>query len=135
MGTPSTSSATPAPARPRSWLAAFLSFLFPGLGQAYNGETGLAWMLAAPVLVLVAVCALVIVFATPELLARLFDVRFLIGLIVLDAVLLAWRLVSVLQAHAARPHPARSGATVVTSEQVPVPCRTALWKYVGLGLT
>lgn len=115
MGTSSTSPATPPPARPRSWLAAFLSFLFPGLGQAYNGETGLAWMLAAPVLVLVAICALVLVFATPELLARLFDVRFLIGLIVLDAVLLAWRLVSVLQAHAARPHPARSGATVVTS--------------------
>ncbi|MGZ8562081.1 MAG: LCP family protein [Candidatus Limnocylindria bacterium] len=105
----------------RAALAAFLSFLFPGLGQAYNRQSGLAWVLAVPVLVLVAASAVVLVAGTPQLLARLFDVRFLVGLIVLDIVLLAWRLVAVLQAHGRRARPAlRSGPTWVTAALVTV---------------
>jgi LCP family protein required for cell wall assembly len=84
---------------PRASLAAFLSFLFPGLGQAYNGESGLALLLAAPVVLLIALVALVLALGSSLVLARLFDVRFLIGLIVLDLVLLGWRLVAVMQAH------------------------------------
>lgn len=100
----------------RASLAAFLSFLFPGLGQAYNGQSSLAWLLAVPVLVLVAASVLVLLAGTPVLLARLFDVRFLLGLMLLDAVLLAWRLVAVMQAHGHRARPAlRSGATWATS--------------------
>ena len=34
-------------------IAAFLSFLFPGLGQAYLGERRLAVILALPVLILI----------------------------------------------------------------------------------
>jgi len=83
----------------RALLAAFLSFLFPGLGQAYNRQPGLAWVLAAPVLLLVATILLVLAVGTSQLFARLFDIRFLIGLIVLDAVMLAWRLVAIVQAH------------------------------------
>lgn len=107
--------------KPRPSLAAFLSFLFPGLGQAYNGQAGLAWLLAIPVLLLVGTVSLVLLIATPQLLARLFDVRFLIGLIVLDVVLLGWRLVAVLQAHGhpVRP-PLRSGATVATAVLVTI---------------
>ncbi|HTI29811.1 MAG TPA: LCP family protein [Methylomirabilota bacterium] len=102
----------PPPSRPRAWLAAFLSFLFPGLGQAYNGEAGLAWLLAVPILILVAAIVGILILDSSQVLAKLFDIRFLIGLIVLDVVLLAWRLVAVLQAygHATRPA-ARSGAT------------------------
>ncbi len=96
-------------ANPRASLAAFLSFLFPGLGQAYNGESGLAWILAAPAFLLVAAVVGALAVVGSGLLARLFDIRFLVGLIVLDLALLGWRLVAVMQAHghhagAARRH-------------------------------
>jgi polyisoprenyl-teichoic acid--peptidoglycan teichoic acid transferase len=79
-------------------LAAFLSFLFPGLGQAYNGQSGLAWLLATPVFFVVAGIAIGI--AGSIALSRLLDLRFLLGLVVLDAAILGWRLVAILQAHA-----------------------------------
>jgi LCP family protein required for cell wall assembly len=111
----------PLPAAHRASLAAFLSFLFPGLGQAYNGQRGLAWLLAAPMLVLVAALAVVLLVGTSPLIARLFDVRFLIGLVVLDTVLLAWRLIGIVQAHGYRARPRlRSGATWATAVVVTV---------------
>lgn len=106
---------------PRASLAAFLSFVFPGLGQAYNGQSGLGWFLAAPVLVLVAGIVVVLLAGTSQLLSRFLDVRILVGLIVLDTALLGWRVVAVLQAHG---HRARltlgSGATWVTAALVTV---------------
>ena len=98
------------PAGLKASLAALLSFLFPGLGQAYNGQAGLGWVLAAPVLMLVAAVLLALAIGTSQLFARLFDVRFLIGLIVLDVVLLVWRLVAIVQAHLHRAGPERSRA-------------------------
>jgi LCP family protein required for cell wall assembly len=105
----------PAQSGLRSSLAAFLSFLFPGLGQAYNRQSRLAWLLGAPMLVLILGAGLVWVASPSHLLARLFDIRFLVGLVMLDAIVLVWRLVGVLQAygHGARPR-IRSGATWVT---------------------
>ena len=98
-----------------------MSFLFPGLGQAYNGQSGLAWILAAPVLVLVAGIIVVFVEGTSSLLTRLFDIRFLIGLVVLDIALLGWRLVAVMQAHGYRAAPSfRKGATWATAVLVTV---------------
>ncbi len=106
---------------PRASLAAFLSFLFPGLGQAYNGEAGLALLLAAPVVILVALVVLLLAMGSSLVLARLFDVRFLIGLIVMDLVLLGWRLIAVLQAHGHWDRPTfRSRATWVTALLVAV---------------
>ncbi|MGZ6213501.1 MAG: LCP family glycopolymer transferase [Candidatus Limnocylindria bacterium] len=106
---------TPAP-NPRAALAAFLSFIFPGLGQAYNRQSGLAWLLAVPILILVGAAAIVGLLGPSRLLARFFDVRFLVGLIVLDLVLLAWRLVAVVQAHGRRERPSsRSWASWVTA--------------------
>ncbi|HET8571328.1 MAG TPA: LCP family protein [Candidatus Limnocylindria bacterium] len=96
MSTPSTPQR---PANPRASLAAFFSFLLPGLGQAYNGQSGLAWILIAPVLLLVVFVAAVLLFAGSGLLARMLDSRFLIGLIVLDLALLGWRLLAIIQAH------------------------------------
>jgi LCP family protein required for cell wall assembly len=83
-------------------LAAFLSFLFPGLGQAYNGQTRLAWALAAPIFLLVAGVALLLVARPSGLLAQLLDIRLLVGLIVLDMSLLGWRLLAIAQAHTER---------------------------------
>lgn len=106
----------PLPSGARASLAAFLSFLFPGLGQAYNGEAGLAALLAAPVVVLVGLVVAVLALASSNVLARLFDFRFLIGLIVMDVVLLAWRLIAVMQAHGHWAPPTfRSRATWATA--------------------
>jgi len=79
-------------------LAALLSFLFPGLGQAYAGQPRLAAIFAAPVLLLVlAVVAVATLFAT-QLRNELLSSSFLVGAIVLDLALMAWRLASVGQA-------------------------------------
>src|SRR3989304_2207388 len=64
-------------ANPRASLAAFLSFLFPGLGQAYNGDSWLAWILATPAFLLVAGVALALATVGSSLLARVFDTPFL----------------------------------------------------------
>jgi LCP family protein required for cell wall assembly len=87
---------------PHAPLAAFLSFLFPGLGQAYNGQTGLAWVLAAPIFLVVAGVAIGI--AGSIALSRLLDIGFLVGLIVLDLGVLCWRLVAIVQAHTRLEH-------------------------------
>ena len=101
---------------PRAPLAGLLSFLFPGLGQAYNGQRGLAWLLAAPTLVLVSAVIVLMLIGRSQLFAWLFNARFLVGLIVLDLVLLAWRLIAIVQAHARRERPSpRSWATWATA--------------------
>ena len=89
----------PSRPNPRAPWAAFLSFLFPGLGQAYNGESLVAMGLASPAVVLILIAIVLIAFAPATLFVRLLDIRFLIGLLVLDLVLLAWRLVAIIQAH------------------------------------
>ena len=93
---------------PRSAVAAFLSFIFPGFGQAYNGQYPLAALLAVPV----AVCLVVLVLAvigSGSFLSRLLDTRVLIALIVLDAALLGWRLIAIVQAHGERSRLSFSG--------------------------
>ncbi len=115
----STSISQRGPANPRAPLAAFFSFLLPGLGQAYNGQRRLAWILLAPVLLLAAGLAVTILLAGSSLLSRMFDPRFLVGLIVLDGVLLVWRLVAIIQAYALREHPsARRWTTYATGAVV-----------------
>lgn len=107
---------SPPSPNPRAPLAALLSFLFPGLGQAYNGDRELAWLLAVPMLLLVGAVVAVILLSPSLLFGRLFDYRFLIGLIVLDVVLLGWRMIAVVQAHSHRERPSRrSWATWVTA--------------------
>lgn len=91
----------------RSALAAFLSFLFPGLGQVYNHERALAMLFAAPVVLLSLLSVAAFLAAQSSLLSRLLDIRFLVGLMVLDVALLGWRLVAVVQAHARRERPSR----------------------------
>lgn len=89
-------------ADPRSALAAFLSFLLPGAGQAYNGQPWLACLLAVPVLMLIALAVAAAALLGSGILSRLLDTRVLIALIVLDAALLGWRLVAIVQAHVRR---------------------------------
>jgi len=89
-------------ADPRSATAAILSFLFPGIGQAYNGQWGLAALLAVPVLLIVGLAALLVMRDGSNVVSRFLDARLLIALIVLDAALLGWRLIAILQAHGER---------------------------------
>ena len=76
-------------------LAALLSFLFPGLGQAYVGQPLLAAVFAAPVLLIViGVVAIATLFAG-QLRNDLLSSSFLIGALALDVALMAWRLASI----------------------------------------
>ena len=90
------------PSDPRSAAAALLSFIFPGAGQAYNGQWTLASLLAVPVLVVVGLALLVAALGGSSALSRLLDGRVLFALIVLDVTLLGWRLIAILHAHAER---------------------------------
>ena len=76
--------------------------MFPGGGQAYNGQWALASLLALPVLLVVVLAVLVLAIGGTGVLAKLLDARVLIGLIVLDIALLGWRLVAIVQAFAER---------------------------------
>jgi LCP family protein required for cell wall assembly len=87
---------------PRSAAAATLSFLFPGLGQGYNGQWGLAAILAVPVLLVMALVAVALALGSSGVLTRLLDVRILLALLLLNLALLGWRLVAILQAHLRR---------------------------------
>ena len=83
--------ATDEPRRPRRWLAALLSFLFPGLGQAYAGRWTLAAALALPVLLLIiGILALMNGFGGP-IRNALLSSGFLVAVIIGNLALLAWR--------------------------------------------
>ena len=83
----------------RAAVAALLSFLFPGLGQLYNEQRWLALAVALPVLAIIGMVAILYVVAPDALVSRLFDGRFLTGVLALNAVLLLWRLGAIVQAH------------------------------------
>lgn len=99
----------------RAPLAAFLSFVFPGLGQAYNGQHLLASLLAVPALLVVVGVGMAIASLGPGLLARLLDPRILVALVVLDLALLGWRVVAITQAHGMRERFALRWTTLLTS--------------------
>lgn len=100
----------------RSSLAALLSFLLPGLGQAYNGQALLAAALVGPIFVLLLLLILAVATRGSQLLSSLLDIRVLVALIVLDVALLGWRLVAILQAHGWRePLGARRWTTYATA--------------------
>ena len=88
---------TDRPRRPHAALAAFLSFVFPGLGQAYAGEGVLAAVFAAPVmLLLIGVVALALFVGRVR--NDVLSPTFLTGLAVLNLTLMAWRLASIILA-------------------------------------
>jgi polyisoprenyl-teichoic acid--peptidoglycan teichoic acid transferase len=86
------SSSPSADSRPsRPWLAALLSFLFPGLGQAYVGRSRAALAFALPVLALAAVAGagLLGVFDLPR--NTLLSTGFLLAVLLGNGALFAWR--------------------------------------------
>lgn len=104
---------------PLSAAAAFFSFLFPGFGQAFNGQWALAFLLAVPVFLIVLFGAFLAFGGGSGVFSRLLDARVLIALIVLDVALLGWRLVAILQAHGERDRlTVRSWPTWITASLV-----------------
>ncbi|HEX6654790.1 MAG TPA: LCP family protein [Candidatus Limnocylindria bacterium] len=83
-------------------LAAFLSFLFPGLGQAYAGDRRLAALFALPVLLLI-LAGLGLLLGGQRVLNSVLSASFLTGLIALDIALLAWRLFAIVNVGLAQP--------------------------------
>ena len=76
-------------------LAAFLSFLFPGLGQAYAGNRRLAALFALPVVLLILAGLGMLFLGGQRVLNSVLSASFLTALIVLDIALLAWRLFAI----------------------------------------
>lgn len=101
-------------------LAAALSFVFPGLGQAYAGYRGMALALALPVAALVAVGVAAVVLGGASLRNLALSGPFLAGMVMLNLGLLAWRLFAIAHvgfrttASAVEPMPAGDGTLALS---------------------
>jgi polyisoprenyl-teichoic acid--peptidoglycan teichoic acid transferase len=82
-------SVEPRPQRP--WLAALLSFLFPGLGQAYAGRRRAALAFAIPTLVLVALVAATVLGILEPPRNWLLSTGFLIAVMLANVAVFLWR--------------------------------------------
>ncbi len=93
------------PPRPRhAGLAALLSFVFPGLGQAYLGALGAAVLFAAPVLLLLAITVALALGWISGVGNEVLSASFLGAALAVNLALLAWRLAAIAGAGlAARP--------------------------------
>ena len=83
------SSVEPRPQRP--WLAALLSFLFPGLGQAYAGRRRAALAFGIPALILVALVAATVLGILEPPRNWLLSTGFLIAVMVANVAVFLWR--------------------------------------------
>ena len=121
------------PRHPRPWLAAFLSFLFPGLGQAYAGQRVLAAILALPVVVLiVAVIALQNGFGGP-LRNSLLSSGFLAAILIGNVLLLSWRIAAIVHAALRPPIADRHERRIATtSVAILVVLAIAMHAWVGI---
>ncbi|MGI8830735.1 MAG: LCP family protein [Candidatus Limnocylindria bacterium] len=82
----------------RPWLAALLSFVFPGLGQAYASRWRPAVLFALPVLVLALLAVAVLTGIAGDLGNSLLSTGFLTAVLVLNVVLLLWRAAAIVHA-------------------------------------
>jgi LCP family protein required for cell wall assembly len=99
-----------APDDVRRSAAAAASALLPGVGQLINGRTRLAKWFALPVLILLALAILKVATSSPtRLFASVVSPTAMGTLLVLNVVLLGWRLAAVMQAFFDGRYPGRSG--------------------------
>ncbi|MBW3613453.1 MAG: LCP family protein [Chloroflexi bacterium] len=88
---------TVAPETRRPWLAAVLSFAFPGLGQAYSGRPRDALLFALPVVLLVA-AGIAVMNGVAGDRNSLLSPSFLTAVLLVNGALLLWRLLSIIHA-------------------------------------
>ena len=121
------------PRHPRPWLAALLSFLFPGLGQAYAGHRVLAVILALPVIgLIVAVLAIQNGFGG-SLRNSLLSSGFLVAVIIGNIALLGWRGFAIVHAGLSRPIPdPHERRIALTSVAILVVLTIAMHAWVGI---
>ncbi|HYI66862.1 MAG TPA: LCP family protein [Candidatus Limnocylindrales bacterium] len=121
------------PRHPRPWLAASLSFLFPGLGQAYAGQRVLAAIFALPVVVLiVVVIALQNGFGGP-MRNSLLSSGFLAAVIIGNVLLLCWRTAAIVHAALRPPISDRHERRIaLTSVAILVVLTIAMHAWVGI---
>lgn len=94
----------------RRLAAAFLSALLPGLGQLANGRRPVARRLLAPVLAALGIVAIALLLSSPtRLVASMIAPTAMTTLLVLNALLLAWRLFATLHAFFDRRYPSTAG--------------------------
>ena len=79
----------PRPSRP--WLAALLSFLFPGLGQAYAGRSRAAMAFALPALAVVAAVAASLIGILDLPRNALLSTGFLLAVLLVNGAVFVWR--------------------------------------------
>jgi polyisoprenyl-teichoic acid--peptidoglycan teichoic acid transferase len=116
----------------RPWVAAALSFLFPGLGQAYAGRLISAAVFALPVLALITVG---LAFATGLAGDRnsLLSARFLVAVFVVNGALLLWRAAAIAHAGLAPLHaPFRPRRFAVASVAALIVVSIAMHVWVGV---
>ena len=98
------------PTDQRRLLAALLSGVIPGSGQAVNGRARAAAIFAVPSLILLLIAGLIVLTSSPTmLLAHAIVPDTLRRLLVLDVVVLVWRLAAVVHAFSDRRYPRRPG--------------------------
>jgi polyisoprenyl-teichoic acid--peptidoglycan teichoic acid transferase len=95
------------PTRHRPWLAAVLSFIFPGLGQAYAGKWRPAFVFAVPVVLLLTTALLLVGVLRDSVRNGLLSSDFLTGVLVVNVLLLLWRSLAILHAGLGAPPIAR----------------------------
>lgn len=83
------------PVRPRPSLAAFLSFLWPGLGHVYGRRYRTAAVLGIPVLILFGYVAVQLLGGVDLFAIQLIDPAFAAGVIAWTIALAVWRLVAI----------------------------------------
>ena len=93
--------------RPKSrnaGLAAFFSFLFPGLGQAYVGARRAALVFASPVLLSLLALLTAFLLSVDRLRNEVLSAGFLTGALIVNVTLMGWRVMAIAHAGlAARP--------------------------------
>jgi LCP family protein required for cell wall assembly len=86
------------PRADHTWLAAGLSFVFPGLGHAYAGRRRAALIFALPILFLLAIIAGLLGGAIEADQGALLSTGFLVAVLALNGAVMAWRAAAI--AHA-----------------------------------
>ena len=87
----------------RPWLAALLSFIFPGLGQAYARRPRSAAIFAIPVVLLITVGLVLVGLLGEALRNALLSNSFLLGVLGLNVLVFVWRVIAISDAGLSRP--------------------------------